>query len=247
MFPGIRVEAYPGDAALERWRGESPYRFVVFPIGHAEWAGRAEPLRRLGWGLALSYRPVGPDLMTRAGGAVDARDAIDWCRWEGVPHGSVCFLDLHAVAAANCADYCRGWVGTLLDSGWVRPGICCVAADAAPLRDASRAEVHGATAHVPLWINGSREVDPCIVADIVEAPIRVMGEAHGGVALHVWHCRARRPDPSRPAGATALRDLLEGCLKIVEGADVAGADLDLTVRGGETDVRLRIDGRAGRR
>jgi hypothetical protein len=239
MFPGIRLEAYPGDAALERWGAESPYRFVVFPIGHAAWAGRAELLRRLGWGLALSYRPAGPDLITRAGGAVDARDAIDWCRWEGVPHGSVCFLDLHAVAAAHCVDYCRGWVGTLLDSGWVRPGICSVTTDAMVLSRAGRVGVP-----LPFWMIGSAEEG---AADIVEQSVRNMGEAHGGVTLHVWHCRATRRDPSRPARATALRDLFEGCLKIVEGADVAGVDMDLTVRGGQTDVRLRIDGRAGRR
>lgn len=242
MFPGIRLEAYPGDEALERWGGESPYRFVVFPVTHPEWAGRARELQRWGWGLALSYRPAGPDLVSRAAGAVGAREAIDWCRWEGFPHGSVCFLDLHGLAAAKCVEYCRGWVGTLLDSGRVRPGICCVAADAAPLGGASRAG-----SQVPLWVTGSGDVEARIAANIVEAPIRVMGESHAGVALHVWHCRATRPDPSRPAGVTALRDLFEGCLKIVEGADVAGVDLDLTVRGGQTDVRLRIDGRAGRR
>ena len=148
-FPGIRLEAYPGDEAFERWGGTSPYRFVAFPVAHREWAGRAEVLRRLGWGLAVAYRPGGSDLTSRAAGAADGWEATVRCRLEGFPPGSICFLDLHEVAAAPCVDYCRGWIGTLLDSGWVRPGIYCVAADAAPLRGASRAEFRGEGTRIP--------------------------------------------------------------------------------------------------
>jgi hypothetical protein len=212
---------------------------VVFPLGQQGWVGRAAFLQSIGWGLAVVYRPAAAhDVVTRASGAGDARDAVARWRSEGLPVGTTCFLDLHDIAAGACLEYCRGWIGALLDSGVLRPGVCCVPADMLLLRRASRAELD-----VPLWVVGTGYSD----ASIVERPVRVMGESHGDVGLHVRHCVARAGDPSRPGAVLALRDLVDQCLVIVRAAHMASAEMDVTARDGETTLRLRIVGRAGRR
>jgi hypothetical protein len=212
---------------------------VAFPIAAKGWSGRASFLRDVGWGLAVLYHnPDRRALITRAAGAADARDAVARCRSEGLPVGTVCYLDLHDVSAAACADYWGGWIGTMLDSGTMQPGVCCAAADAALVR-----LVHGP---MPLWVVGTTsDVD----ADIVEFPVRVMGEVHDGVALHVRHCAARTDDPSRPSGVLTVRELIDRCLDVFGRRwpqGIAGVEMDVTVRDGATTARLRISGPAAR-
>jgi hypothetical protein len=186
--------------------------------------------------LAVLYRnPASRDLVTRAGGAADARDAIARCRLEGLPAGTVCYLDLHAVSAAACADYWGGWIGTMLDSGTIQPAVCCAAADAALVRGT-----------IPLWVVGTTTgVAQGAGADIVEFPVRVMGEVHDDVALHVRHCAARTDDPSRPSGVLTVRELIDSCLDVFGRRwprGIAGVEMEVTVRDGATTARLRISG-----
>jgi hypothetical protein len=148
-------------------------------------------------------------------------------------------LDLHDIAARACVEYCRGWIGTVLDSGVIRPGICCAGADVLLLRGASRGDIP-----LPFWVVGATaDID----VGLLERPIRVMGEIHGGAPLHVRHCVARTRDPSRPIGVLALRELMDTCLEIIRVAHVAGAEMDVTAQDGETTLRLRIAGLGGRR
>jgi len=184
----------------------------------------------------VSYRAR--DVITRAAGAADGRDAMTRCRSEGLPAGTVCFLDLHDLEASRCVEYTRGWVGTLVDARVMRPGICCAGADAAVLGAATRGE------H-PLWVVGATAH---AAADIVEFPVRVMGEVHADVGLHVRHCLARAPDPSRPAGASVreVRQLIDGCLGAFSRAafprGIASVEMDVTAHDGTTTARLRITG-----
>ena len=206
--------------------------------------GTASLLRDLGWGLAACYR--GSDGVTRAAGAAGARDAIARCQAEGLPAGTVCFLDLHDLRAPACVAYYRGWLGTMLEAEVVRPGICCASADAALLTGAARAELaerHDTRLAPARWIVGAT---PDIRADIVEFPMRVMGETHGGTSLHVQHCLARTRDPSRSLGASVadVRQLIDGVLvafghgRFPKG--IASVDMDITVHDGVTTARLRV-------
>jgi hypothetical protein len=202
-------------------------------------------LRDLGWGLAACYRADG---VTRAAGAIGARDAIARCQAEGLPAGTVCFLDLHDLQAPACIEYYRGWLGTMLEAEVVRPGICCASADAVLLEGAARAELaerHDALLAPAQWIVGAT---PDYRADIVEFPMRVMGETHGGAGLHVRHCLARTRDPSRPLGAslTDVRQLIDGALVAFGHGGfpkgIASVDMDITVHDGVTTARLRVTG-----
>lgn len=182
------------------------------------------------------YRnPGGRDLVTRASGAADARDAIARCRQEGLPVGTVCYLDLHDVPLAACVDYTGGWIGTMLDAGAAQPAVCCSGADAALVRDP-----------VPMWVVGAPRG---VAAHIIESPVRVMGETHDGVALHVRHCAARTDDPSRPSAARTVRELIDSCLDVFARGwpnGIAGVEMEVTVRDGATTARLRIAGPGAR-
>jgi hypothetical protein len=95
------------------------------------------------------------------------------------------------------------------------------------------------------WIVGAT---PDYRADIVEFPMRVMGETHGGAGLHVRHCLARTRDPSRPLGAslTDVRQLIDGALVAFGHGGlpkgIASVDMDITVHDGVTTARLRVTG-----
>jgi hypothetical protein len=236
-FLGACLTQYPGERAVRAWARASPHRFLVFPIGNGpatEWPGRSTFLRRLGWGLAILYAPRiaersshsgQPIPLSRSAGAADGYDAIACARSEGIRPGAVCYLDLTALLPGDrggggaVQDYCKGWMGTVLDSGSIQPGTRCRHGDAPVIATAMRAvygERRRAVQRAPLWITDARGLarsglpaDAPLVstgpdqdgwrADIWEGEGPEGGrirETYEGVTLSLHPCRASRPDPS---------------------------------------------------
>lgn len=151
--PGFDTREYPGDAAMERWRTDSPYRWVAYYIPAAchprsSWTGRRSALRAMGWGLAVLYvgeqdwtqvanPPAGPGEGT--GGVIrctatnlnaeralaDAAEADSVARGEGFPNGSTVYLNVERVDSVSAAleAYVRAWAGGLVDRGRYVPGL----------------------------------------------------------------------------------------------------------------------------
>jgi hypothetical protein len=245
LFPGVRFDAYPGDAAVRRWAADSPYRFVVLPLGHPGWSGTGDLLRTLGFGLAVLY--AGHHGTSRAQGATDAHETISYCRRERLPLGTVCYLDQRDTDL----DYVRGWIGTVLDSRHVLPGIRCSSEMVAQLAVVARTESadHGRT-QCPLWIIGGDH------GDVIESPTH-QTESFGGIALDGYRCRATTKDPSRSAGRLApasvaeVRRLVDSCLGTLGRLDwdappfprgVDSVEIDVTTVDGATTARVRIQG-----
>ena len=58
---GFDTSKYPGDDAMQAWRDDGSYEWVGYYLPSApchrdaSWAGKREPLSRMGWGLAVVY------------------------------------------------------------------------------------------------------------------------------------------------------------------------------------------------
>lgn len=132
----------------------SPYSWVGFYLPSpchedASWSGKSDTLRAMGWGMAIVYvgqqtwgktpRPLSPakrdalrkrsscatDLVNGDEGTRDADDAVARASAEGLPAGSVIFLDLERMETIPRAmrDYYRSWAARMLSNGTYQPGI----------------------------------------------------------------------------------------------------------------------------
>lgn len=250
-FPGIRCDEYPGDAAIRAWALASPYRFLAFPIAgpDSHWLGKAQLVRSFGWGLAILYSGSadmdhGSVALTRAAGAADARDAVLRCRREELAPGTVCYLDVEVsreepgLTLAQL-DYCRGWIGTVLDSGTVQPGFCCEESHAELLSAATQDEYadRSLSSGAPrLWVIGPERAKSLAGADVSQSSDAVPAESHGGVRLSVYRCLASSPDPSLTGGPLDPATFAPA-LRPVVGAAVRSPDLSPAI----ADARALID------
>lgn len=218
----------------------SPYRFLVYPMGGARdqdvvgtWRGRATFLRSVGWGLGVLYKPrIGSradrahdvaGAFTRSQGAADGYDAVAQWRWEGMPAGGTCYLDMtplspsgsSASRATDWLDYYKGWIGAVVDSGIVQPGTCCGATDVSQLTEglhavyrerrrtptrqtfwiAAARTVAGVAGPVPSSMLGSSRESVCRT-EVWQSAASVTRRTYGGVRLAVSLYWATTPDPS---------------------------------------------------
>lgn len=169
--PGFDTRQYPGDAAMQRWRSDSPYRWVGYYITAAchprsSWTGRRAALRAMGWGLAVLYvgeqdwtqvadPPSGPGEptsgvtrctatnLTAERGLADAAEADNVARAEGFATGSTIYLNVERVDSVSAAleAYVRAWAGGLVDHGRYAPGLYAHARNAEALYGAMADEI----------------------------------------------------------------------------------------------------------
>jgi hypothetical protein len=239
----MRLRDYPGDDALRTWARESPYRFLVYQIGEksersgsGSWVGRAAFLRSLGWGLAVTYIPRANygvfsatgrlTALSRSAGAADGFQAVAQCRWDGLPTGTICYIDALALPGReNWLDYYKGWIAAVLDGGTVRPGTRCADKDAPIIAAAARAafDERGRGAEASSWwilvtdfgpsAPDSRQCLPPLVnigdhldeerrADVWQSDRSITRESFGGVSLALSRCWASAPDPSCGSSAS---------------------------------------------
>jgi hypothetical protein len=180
--PGFDTRRYPGDAAMARWRADSPYRWVGYYITAAchprsSWSGRRSALHAMGWGLAVLYvgeqdwtqvanPPTGPGAtggvprctaanLTAERGLADAAEADSVARAEGFPVGSTVYLNVERVDAVTPAleTYVRTWAGALVDRGRFAPGLYAHAGNADELYAAMADELVRRSGRPPrLWV-----------------------------------------------------------------------------------------------
>ncbi len=161
--PGFDTRVYPGDAALARWRDQSPYRWVGFYLPApcytgTTWQGKRPALEAMRWGIAVIFvgeqdwpEHVGPapdseaaapactrGNLTPEKGRVDAVAATRAAQAEGFPEGTIIYLDVERVdsVAAPLTAYVRAWSEALLQGGRYVPGLYAHAGNAPRLLDA---------------------------------------------------------------------------------------------------------------
>jgi len=127
-------------------------------------------------------------------------------------------------------DYYRGWISSILDSNYLKPGTYCAAKNAVDLINAAQAEysAHGLPGGAPsFWVV---KVDPLFdpltssptgcgisFADVWQGQIDLSGETHGGVTFDIDQDAANSSDPSRAGHlASALtREIREDYSEVV--------------------------------
>jgi hypothetical protein len=150
------------------------------------------------------------------------------CRSEQLAPGTVCYLNVEVAReepglSLAQLDYCRGWIGTVLDSGTVQPGFCCEESHAELLSAATQDEYadRALSSGAPRqWVIGPLRANSLAGADVSQSSDAVSAETHGGVSLSVYRCVATSPDPSQTAGpldpatfAPALRPLVAAAVR----------------------------------
>jgi hypothetical protein len=231
---GFDCGSYPGDAAITTWAAASPYAFVGYYLdapchstkSFTSWSGKFPLIQSLGLGLAVIYvglqqQGCGSTKLSRARGVTDGRDTVAKCTAEGLPEGTIVFLDIESFDGALFAPmqaYMRGWMAALLDSGFARPGIYCPAARASQILAVAKLEYaeHGVPDEAPaFWIvKVTSAFDPassapadCGVAfaSVWQGRLDIAGETHGGVSIDIDQNVADSADPSGGREIDTLR------------------------------------------
>lgn len=186
--PGFDTRDYPGDAAMQRWFGSSPYRWVGYYLPApcytgTTWAGRRDTLRDIGWGFAVlfvgeqDWRAMGvapadsavadprcsSAHLTPENGRAHAADATAAATSDGFPTGTVIFLDVERVEAVSpeLEGYVRAWVAHMLDEGRFTPGLYAHDVNVEALYAAVADEYvqAGRADRPPLWVARTRDFD----------------------------------------------------------------------------------------
>jgi len=156
IWSGFDTGSYPGNAAISAWASKSPYRFVGFYFDapchttntFKTWKGTYPHLKASGLGLAIVYVGLqqggcGQAKLSRAKGIEHGQDTVTKFAAEGFPNGAVVFLDVehyNGTLSAPMADYIRGWISAVLDSGKVKAGIYCPTSKANEIKAAAARE-----------------------------------------------------------------------------------------------------------
>jgi hypothetical protein len=224
-FPGFDIGSYPGDAAMQAWKQNSPYQWAGFyltaPCHSAQtftpWEGHYSTLKAMGWGLAIIYVGLQQDgcgsaRLSASLGTTHGVDAVTRCQAEGFAQDAIIFLDVeHFDGSMSQAmtEYYRAWVAAVLESNFYKPGTYCAADNFNDVYLAAQQEYasHGFPSGGPaIWIvKTSSAFDPansdatdCGIsqANIWQGKIQ-SDETFGGVELVIDEDTADSLDPSK--------------------------------------------------
>ena len=226
-FAGFDTGSYPGDAAINAWAAQSPFRFVGFyfdapchtPATFTPWTGKFPLIKASGLGIAIIYVGLqqggcGQANLSRAKGLQHGTDAVAKFAAEGFPNNSIVFLDVehfNGALSAPMEAYIRGWISAVLDSGTITSGIYCPASKANEIRLAAEKEfaAHGLPGGAPVFwivksasgfnIATSKPTDSGVAFASVWQGRLDINETHGGVQIKIDQNVADSRDPS---GAT---------------------------------------------
>src|SRR5687768_8911167 len=180
--PGFDTRNYPGDAAMQTWRANSPYQWVGYYLPapcftNRSWVGKRSTLHSQRWGTAVLF--VGEQDWRAMGRADSAGVAVEGSRCtvanltsengrshaqvadsaafaEGFTPGTIVFLDVERVDSVSAAltGYVRAWFNELLAQGKYRPGLYAHERNATVLLAAASAEYASAsrTDQPILWV-----------------------------------------------------------------------------------------------
>lgn len=177
--PGFDLGRYPGDAALQAWRGAAPYEWVGYYLPapchrDASWSGKRAALQAMGYGFAVIYvgqqqfegdtataAPGAPiicsrTLLTAERGRTDGADAIARTAAEGFPTGTAVFLDVERVSTLTpeMSAYVGAWTNELRRDGRFRPAVYAHRDNAVALRGVVVQGTAGEA--VPFWVAGGQ-------------------------------------------------------------------------------------------
>jgi hypothetical protein len=220
---GFDCGNYPGDAALTAWAAEGTYQFVGYYLpapchdaAFTSWTGKAAFIAGLGFGFAVVYVGLqqtgcGAAHVSNDTGVEHGRDAIDKCRAESFPNGTVVFLDVEhfdGTLALAMEGYVRGRISAMLDDGSMQPGLYCANENANELLAAAQPEYDArelpgrpafwiVSIGSPVFMIGTSTPDQSGVpfADVWQGHINTT-EQHGGVELRIDQNVTTSSDPS---------------------------------------------------
>jgi len=193
---GFDTNLYPGDETMRSWKQApgAPYSWVGYYLSSpchrdSSWAGKRQPLRDMGWGMAVVYvgqqawggrgpRPLSPstlasmerrgttcstDYLSAERGVTDANDAIARTTAEGFAKGTVIYLDVERMEKIPPAmrDYYSAWVKRVLEDGRFRPGIYAHKHNAEQIYGDVKARfvAAGLTEEPRFWIASAKDFD----------------------------------------------------------------------------------------
>src|SRR5262245_33441800 len=222
---GFDTGSYPGDAAIQAWAAQSPFRFVGFyfdaPCHTAHtfrsWSGKFPVIKAAGLGLAIVYVGLQQDgcgkaNLSRVKGVEHGHDTVAKFAAEGFPAGAVVFLDIEHYDGALSAPmeaYLRGWISTIVESGAITAGVYCPASKATEIKRAAEQEFQdlGQPGGSPVFwvVKTDAAFDPATStpAGSGVAFARVwqgrldISETHGGVTIAIDQNVSDSLDPSR--------------------------------------------------
>ena len=227
-FAGFDTGSYPGDAAINTWAAQSPFRFVGFYFDapchttatFKTFSGKFPLIKASGLGIVIIYVGLQQDgcgqaKLSRAKGLEHGNDTVTKFTREGFPNGAVVFLDVEhfdGPLSARMEAYIRGWISAILDSGTITSGIYCPASKANEIRLAAEKEfaAHGLPGGAPVFwivkstagfnIATSKPTDSGVAFASVWQGRLDINETHGGVQIKIDQNVASSRDPS---GATS--------------------------------------------
>ncbi|MDB4905944.1 MAG: hypothetical protein JWO05_728 [Gemmatimonadetes bacterium] len=237
--PGFDVGTYPGDGVLQAWRTSAPYEwmgvYLVSPCHKdASFSGRLPTIAGMGFGTAFLY--VGQQtfegqpfvshgaraevaaenmvtcsrtLLSTEQGKLDATDAVSRADLEGVPGGSVIFLDVEFMTTIpqSMLDYYASWLQAIVENGKYRAGAYVHRSNAVQLRDVALARyallrrTDEPEFWVATWNNFSLWSRPADVGLEWADAWQGTGDSarqYAGVTVRVDESVARRASPSAP-------------------------------------------------
>ena len=224
---GFDTGSYPGDAAIQAWAAQSPFRFVAFYFDapchttktFRSWSGKLPVIKAAGLGLAIVYVGLQQDgcgtaHLSRAKGIEHGHDTVVKFAAEGFPAGAVVFLDIEhydGPLSAPMEAYLRGWMRVILESGTITAGVYCPASKAGEIKHAAEQEFLdvGQPGGSPVFwvVKTDAPFDPgtstpagsgVAFASVWQGRLDI-SETHGGVKIAIDQNVADSRDPSRTA------------------------------------------------
>jgi len=188
VLPGFDTRTYPGDAAMQTWLQESPYRWVGYYLQApcytgTSWVGTRERIATIGWGIAplfvgeQDWSAIQPgdttvaeqgarcttQNLTPEQGAAHAVAADSTMHAEGFPPGTPVFLDVERMERVSRAmeEYVDAWFREMLALGRYTPALYAHERNVTPLFERARAAfaTAGRSDQPFLWVARSGDFD----------------------------------------------------------------------------------------
>lgn len=188
VLPGFDTRTYPGDAAMQTWLRESPYRWVGYYLPApcytgVSWVGTRERIATIGWGIAplfvgeQDWSAIQPGDTTVAEqgarcttqnltieqGVAHAIAADSIMQAEGFPPGTPVFLDVERMERVSRAmeEYVNSWFTEMLARGRYTPALYAHERNVTPLFERARvAFAEAGRSDQPfLWVARSGDFD----------------------------------------------------------------------------------------
>ena len=157
---GMDKSGYPGDAAMQTIKQNSPLTFTGFYLGpttsgnHPDtgWMTKYATLKNQGWSIVPLYLGYQNDHFTTAQGSADADNAIDLAKnHASIPTNTRIYLDVEQGGTLSSAQisYIVGWLKRMISVGTYRAGVYAAYTTSQQIFDAMGSQAN--TPYVRYW------------------------------------------------------------------------------------------------